>query len=54
MLPCSTATDPEHVFKPPYVGPKGWLGVRLDRGLPWPEVKAIVEQAHAATAMKRR
>jgi hypothetical protein len=23
-------TDPETYFSPPYVGPKGWIGVRLD------------------------
>ena len=25
--------DPERFFRPPYVGHRGWLGVRLDRGL---------------------
>ena len=25
--------DPERFFRPPYVGGRGWLGVRLDRGL---------------------
>jgi hypothetical protein len=24
------ATDPERFFRPPYVGPSSWLGVRLD------------------------
>ncbi len=27
--------EPEHYFVPPYVGPKGWLGVHLDQGLSW-------------------
>ena len=27
--------DPERYFVPPYVGHRGWLGVRLDRGLDW-------------------
>ncbi|MCU1600038.1 MAG: hypothetical protein JWO22_747 [Frankiales bacterium] len=27
------AEDPEVYFRPPYVGARGWLGVRLDRGL---------------------
>src|SRR5262249_27467744 len=27
------AADPKRYFIPPYVGPAGWLGVRLDRGL---------------------
>jgi hypothetical protein len=28
-----TAADPAQFFRPPYVGHRGWLGVRLDRGL---------------------
>src|ERR1700686_2185762 len=31
-------SDPERYFRPPYVGPRGWVGVRLDRGLPWETV----------------
>src|SRR5256885_12336446 len=27
--------DPDKFFRPPYVGHRGWLGVRLDRGLDW-------------------
>lgn len=38
--------DPETFFKPPYVGPRGWLGVRLDRDLEWDEVTGIVAAAH--------
>ncbi len=36
---------PEHFFVPPYVGPSGWVGARLDRGISWSKVKAIIEQA---------
>ena len=25
--------DPERFFFPPYVGPKGWVGMRLDCGV---------------------
>src|SRR5256885_14406643 len=32
-----TGADPEKFFVPPYVGHRGWLGVRLDRGLDWNE-----------------
>src|SRR3954471_10240706 len=31
-------TDPDHYFVPPYVGHRGWIGVRLDRGLAWDQV----------------
>ena len=46
--------DPDRFFRPPYVGPGGWLGVRLDRGLEWSEVGAIIEQAYRTTAARRR
>lgn len=39
------ADDPQHFFKPPYVGPRGWLGVHLDRGLDWDEIAALVREA---------
>lgn len=42
--------DPERFFVPPYVGHRGWLGVRLDRGLDWSEVAGIVEDAYADVA----
>jgi hypothetical protein len=42
--------DPERYFVPPYVGGRGWLGVRLDRGLAWDEVAGALEDAYAAVA----
>jgi hypothetical protein len=42
--------DPERFFVPPYVGHRGWLGVRLDRGLDWDELAGIVEDAYAEVA----
>ncbi|HYX88095.1 MAG TPA: MmcQ/YjbR family DNA-binding protein [Gaiellaceae bacterium] len=42
--------DPERFFRPPYVGHRGWLGVRLDRGLDWNELAAIAEDAYAEVA----
>jgi hypothetical protein len=42
--------DPERFFVPPYVGHRGWLGVRLDRGLEWNEVAGIAEDAYVAVA----
>ncbi len=43
-------TDPERFFRPPYVGHRGWLGVRLDRGLDWDELAGIAEDAYAEVA----
>jgi hypothetical protein len=42
--------DPERFFVPPYVGHRGWLGVRLDRGLDWDEIAGIAEDAYAEVA----
>jgi hypothetical protein len=42
--------DPERFFVPPYVGHRGWLGVRLDRGLDWDELAGLVEDAYAEVA----
>ena len=44
------AADPDKFFVPPYVGHRGWLGVRLDRGLDWEELTGIAEDAHAERA----
>ena len=45
-----TGADPEKFFVPPYVGHRGWLGVRLDRGLDWNELAGIAEDAYAEVA----
>ena len=37
--------DSTHFFIPPYVGPRGWLGVSLDRGIAWKRVAALVREA---------
>jgi hypothetical protein len=42
--------DPERFFVPPYVGHRGWLGVRLDRGFDRNEIAGIVEDAYAEIA----
>jgi uncharacterized cupin superfamily protein len=43
-------SDPDRFFRPPYVGHRGWLGVRLDRGLDWDELAGIAEDAYAQVA----
>ena len=42
--------DPDKFFVPPYVGHRGWLGVRLDRGVDWNELAGIAEDAFAEVA----
>lgn len=46
--------DPATYFAPPYVGPKGWLGVYLDGDtLDWDELAALVRQSYRLIAPKR-
>jgi hypothetical protein len=42
--------DPERFFVPPYVGHRGWLGMRLDRPFDWDELTSIVEDAYSLRA----
>jgi hypothetical protein len=42
--------DPARYFRPPYVGGRGWLGVRLDGRVDWDEVEALCEDAYRTVA----
>jgi predicted DNA-binding protein (MmcQ/YjbR family) len=46
--------DSQYFFRPPYVGPAGWIGVHLDKGLDWAVIGDLVRQAHQTTALKAR
>jgi predicted DNA-binding protein (MmcQ/YjbR family) len=46
-------TDPARFFRPPYVGHRGWIGVRLDRRPDWKAVANLVEQAYRLVAPPR-
>lgn len=45
--------DPARYFAPPYVGPKGWLGIRLDRRPNWKTTADLLRDAYRLTAPKR-
>jgi hypothetical protein len=45
--------DADRYFAPPYVGPKGWLGIRLDRRPNWKTVEELLRDAFLLTAPKR-
>lgn len=47
------ASDPGRFFVPPYVGGRGWLGVRLDMPVDWDEVAELVEDAYRTVAPAR-
>ena len=40
----------DHYFVPPYVGPRGWLGVHLNRGNDWLSIEARVREAYSHVA----
>ena len=42
--------EPKHFFVPPYVGPRGWLGVHLDKGIAWTRVAKLVREAYEKVA----
>ena len=43
-------SEPSKFFRPPYVGPRGWLGVYLDVPLDWSELGELIETAYRAVA----
>jgi len=45
--------DPERFYVPPYVGHKGWVGMRLTGRPDWKEIAAIVGRSYRMTAPKR-
>jgi hypothetical protein len=45
--------DADRYFSPPYVGVKGWVGIRLDARPDWRAVADLLEDAYRLTAPKR-
>jgi hypothetical protein len=46
-------SDPIRFFVPPYVGQRGWLGVRVDIAPDWDEIASLVSDAYRVVAPKR-
>jgi hypothetical protein len=44
------ALRPDRFFRPPYVGGRGWIGVRLDRRIGARELAALLEDAYRSVA----
>jgi hypothetical protein len=47
------ASSPDRFFRPPYVGGRGWIGVRLDGAVDWAEIAELCEDAYRAIAPAR-
>lgn len=44
--------EPDRFYRPPYVGPSGWVGVRLDRKVDWDEVRGLLTESYRKVAPK--
>jgi hypothetical protein len=45
--------EPERFFRPPYVGPSGWIGVRLDGAIDWAEIADFLADGYRLAAPKK-
>ena len=45
--------DPRRFYVPPYLGHKGWVGMRLDRNPDWSEAAELVRRSYRLVAPKR-
>ena len=45
--------DPRRFYRPPYVGPSGWVGLRLDVDVDWEEVAEFARESWRLVAPKR-
>ena len=48
-----TSSAPDRFFRPPYVGGRGWIGVRLDRDVDWTEIAELCRDAYRVIAPAR-
>jgi hypothetical protein len=46
-------SNPAHYFVPPYVGHRGWVGVRLDLDAAWREITSVIESAYDEVVARR-
>ena len=44
------AADPKRFFRPPYVGTRGWIGVRIDLRPDWKHIAVLIDEAHRVVA----
>lgn len=48
------AADPQRFYMPAYIGPRGWVGLRLDQGeIDWDEVSEMLKLSYKLTAPKK-
>ena len=47
------AENPDRFFRPPYVGHRGWIGVRMDANVDWAEIAELCRDAYRQVAPVR-
>jgi len=45
--------DPDRFYRPKYLGPSGWVGMRLDGGVDWEQVRFLLVEGCRLVAPKR-
>jgi len=45
--------DPDRFYRPKYLGPSGWVGVRLDATADWGQVELLLVEGYRLVAPKR-
>jgi hypothetical protein len=54
MQAALVGADPTRYFVPPYVGPRGWIGIRMEvPGVDWEEVADLLEESYRLIAPRR-
>ncbi len=49
------SAQPDRFYLPAYIGPRGWVALRLDVGkVNWAEVKELVAESYRLTVSKKR
>ncbi|AGZ43687.1 MmcQ/YjbR family DNA-binding protein [Actinoplanes friuliensis] len=46
--------DPARFFRPPYVGHRGWIGVRLDGDVGWDEIGELCQDAYDTVSRPKK
>jgi predicted DNA-binding protein (MmcQ/YjbR family) len=47
------ADDSARYFRPPYVGPSGWIGAWLDKRPPWSAIQGLLEDGFRQVAPRK-
>lgn len=45
--------EPDRFYRPPYVGPSGWVGLRLETDVDWDEVRLLLADSYRKVGPKK-